>query len=183
MATVLKTYIEESADATSFMIVDKTTGWGDDIVLASVTTAELTIVYAGVTYTYELIVGADKTRWNEFLADDGHEVELANIPDFPGVVFTDGKYYITLSADDTSVFLTYENKQGFIAQNRCRARRLPLQIGYPDLDYELNRLIFALRAWLDAAETAVELGHETEFDEMIERCNTVFNLYGVAECF
>lgn len=183
MATVLKTYIEESADATSFMIVDKTTGWGDTIILANVTSAVLSIVYASVTYTYQLIIGADKTRWDEFLTDDGHEVKLANIPDFAGTVFTDGKYYITLTVGDGAVELTYENKQGFLAQNRCRVRRLPLKIGYPDLDYELNRLIFALVAWLLAAETSVELGHEDEFDEMIERCNTVFDQYGTAECF
>jgi len=183
MATILETYIEEAADATAFKIYDKTTGWGDDIVAANVTAATLTITYEGADYTYELIIGANKDKWNEFLSDDGHEVVAADITDFPGVIFTDGKYYILLEISDGATDLEYENKQAFLAQNRCRARRLPLKIGYPDLDYELNKLIFALIAWLYAAETSVELAHEDEFDELIERCNTVFDQYGTAECF
>jgi len=183
MATILETYIEEAADATAFKIYDKTTGWGEDIVAANVTIATLTITYEGAEYTYELIIGENKDKWNGFLSDDGHEVTAIDITDFPGVIFTDGKYYITLNITDGVTPLEEENKQAFLAQNRCRARRLPLLIGYPDLDYELNKLIFALIAWLYAAETSVELAHEDEFDELIERCNTVFDQYGTAECF
>jgi hypothetical protein len=190
-----ETRIAEAQDATAFKIWDESTWNGES---ALTTFCEVRIFHYAVDGTiteydaYELITGADKTKFNEYLDIDGHTVEITDLT-IDGVSagerFTDGYYVIRVVYSEGSYAVDsepyYDNVQAFLAKARCKARKLPTKLSWPLTDdvYEINRDIFLLRMYLDAAEDAADLGKQNEYRNFINLINNIFDYYAISECF
>ena len=194
---VPKTKVQEAQSANSYKIWDEST-WAANDPAADVTLATIKLTFydtAGVLQAfddYELIrsAGADKTRWTEFLSSDGHEVPLSELLLSAVTLtrFTDGYYIVKLVITDGTYGAGsepyYDNHQGFLAQHRCMARKLPVKLlTWPEVDYNKNQDIHRQRMFLDAAEDAVDLGKKVQFEKYIRTINLLFDKYEITECF
>jgi len=185
----------EAQDATAFRIWDESTWNGES---GSTTFCVVRITHYdvdGVTTEYddyELITGGVTTKFDEYLDIDGHIVEITDLT-IDGVAaddrFIDGYYLIKIvyseGSYDAGSEPYYDNIQAFLAKARCKARKLPNKLSWPITDavYEINRDIFLLRMFLDAAEDSADLGKETEYRNTIDLINNIFSYYEIDECF
>ena len=192
---VPETRLPEGQDATALRIWDLSTWNGES---SKTSFCVVRIFYYEVDGTiieyddYELITGADKTKFNEYLDTDGHTIETSDLT-ISGVAaaerFVDGYYVIrVVYSDGTYVWNTepyYDNVQAFLAKARCKARKLPTKLSWPMTDavYLANRDIFLLRMYLDAAEDAADLGKENEFRNLINLIDNLYSTYSLDECF
>jgi hypothetical protein len=181
MAFTVSNFIEPSQDATAFKISDRS-NWSDDAApsQASIVTAQLSIegdpLDSAVTYDI-LTNGGDRTNFNEYLDNSGHEVKASDL----GLDdFQDGYYKITLTMNDGADDYTYANEQAFLAYARLKARRLPLLLDEDDLVYKDNETLYSINMYLKAAELAVEMGMKDDFDIIMERINEYYNTYGIS---
>lgn len=192
----LETYIQEDQDALSFRIWDRSLWNGQS---ASVTEAYLRLKY----YTsddvlvifddYPLIVGAVKTKFNEFLSAEGHIILLSALT-VGGLAngltrFIDGYYMADLVVNDGSYTDPnkphYLNHQGFLAKARCKCRKVGVKLSWP-LSESIRKISYdmlMLRMYIDGAEDAVDLAKYTEYKYIIALVNEIFDFYGIDECF
>jgi hypothetical protein len=194
MSLVLKSRIEESANAVSFIIRDSSTGWGTDGDPASSAIANAVLVinserYDAVNYD---IYGDAGANWDEFLSSDGHTVPIADVyPTLAGfpddyysmrlIVNTDGADLVDGNGDviEANVDFSYDNTQGFLAYIREAARRLPLPLDYNNFDFEENQEIYQLYILLDGAEEDANLGNVTRFQAKMDYISEQVNLRGI----
>jgi len=191
------TVIQESEDALELKIWDASTWTGES---GNVTAAKLVIAYYQsdgtlITYDdYDLIQGADKTRWNSFL--DHHDGLVIPISDLTidgeaaGDRFIDGLFVITAYFNDGSytdeTMPYYANYQAFLAKFRFMSRKLAaVLLVWPITDdvIDANYDIFAFRMYLDAAEDAADNGKTTEFQTFINLLTGVLTYYAIEECW
>lgn len=141
---------------------------------------------------YPLISGADTTKFDEYIDIDGHIVSIDDMTidgASAGERWEDGYYVVRIVYSDGSYAVGsepyYDNLQAFLAKARCKARKLPIKLSWPMTDavYEINRDIFLLRMYLDAAEDSADLGKENEYRNFIELINNIFSYYAIDECF
>ena len=185
----------EAQDATAFRIWDMSI-WNGESGLT--TECIVKVVYYDVDGNttvyddYPLISGADTTKFDEYIDIDGHIVELADLTingEEPDERFIDGYYIITITYNDGTYSAGsepyYDNIQAFLAKARCKARKLPAKLSWPMTDavYEINRDIFLLRMYLDAAEDSADLGKENEYRNFINLINNIYSYYAIDECF
>ncbi len=141
---------------------------------------------------YQLIVGADTTRFDEYLTRDGHVIDIADLTKggesigdrfFEGMFIIETIYNNGDYAEGSEPY--YSNFQAFLAKNWCMIRKLPATINWPmsDSDYRRNRDIFLLRMYMLSAEDAVDLGKKNEFRRLMSLIRNLFNNYNVEECF
>lgn len=185
----------EAQDATSFKINDESE-WNGESGITTICIVRIFHYLADGTINqfddYPLIVGADKTKFNEYLDIDGHIIELSDLTiggAAPAERFVDGYYVIRIVYSDGTYAVGsepyYDNVQAFLAKARCKARKMPALLTWPLTRemYELNRNIFLLRMFLDAAEDQADLGKEVQFRDTIELINLMFSAYSIDECF
>lgn len=196
---VLQSVIQESQDAQQIKMWDEST-WGG--LSGSVSGACVVISYKnvdGVIITfdpYQLIVGADKTKFNQYLdKQNGHVIELTDLL-INGLahgmaVLPDGYYTIALSVTDGSYglfadggWLKLNNIQAFLAKYRFMKRTMPaLLLEWPitQTNREANYDVFAVGLYLEAAEFAADLGRQTQFDKFMTVLRTIFDYYQIPE--
>lgn len=187
----LKTSVLESDDALNFKVWDDSTGWNDE----QYTTwgAKLTLIHETYgTKTMNIIEGVDRTKFDEYLSDDGLEVSLADLgidDDF----FTDGYYQVIveLTNDDWVTSKEYTNRQAFLAHSRCMARKIGGKLNDIDLlnnTKELQCFIENFEAYtlfmlFSGAEDQISEGRLTEFSNTMDLINDLFTKYEIEECF
>ena len=187
--------VTEAQDATAFKVWDKSTWTGES---GLTTWCVLRLYHYAVDGTitqyddYELIVGADTTRFDEYLSDDGHTVEITDLY-IAGVAagdrFEDGYYVVRILYSDGSYATGsepyYDNVQAFLAKARCKARKLPVKLSWPLTDevIRINFDIFLIRMYVDSAEDSADLGKQTEFRKIMDLVNNIFSYYSIEECF
>lgn len=190
-----ETRVAEAQDATAFKIWDQST-WSGESALTTFCVVSVSFYAVDGTVTvyddYELITGADKTKFNEYLDLDGHTVEVAVLTASGVAVgerFVDGYYTIRVYYDDGTYGAGnrpyYTNVQAFLAKARCKARKLPTKLEWPisTTQREINLDIFQLRMYLDAAEDAADLGKQDEYRNLIDLINNIYSTYAIDECF
>lgn len=190
-----ETRVAEAQDATGFRIWDNSTWNGESAITTYCVIKILLYLVDGsiIEYDdYELITGADTTKFDEYLDIDGHTIETSDLT-VDGVAaderFVDGYYVIrTVYSDGTYVSGSepyYDNVQAFLAKARCKARKLPTKLSWPMTDavYLINRDIFLLRMYLDAAEDAADLGKENQFRNLINIVDNIYSSYAIENCF
>jgi len=142
-----------------------------------------------MTYdNYQLIVGATRTKFDEYLTSSGHVIDIADLT-IGGIaaeeVFPDGYYEITVTytPDDAST-KTYKNTQAFLAKYRAMKRTMPAQIlEWPltEEDKASNYDIFMVGLYLEAAEYAADLARKVHFRKFIAVIRKIFDFYVVPE--
>jgi hypothetical protein len=190
-----ETEIQEAQDATALRIWDKSIWTGES---GNTTFCEVRITHYDVDDVateydpYELITGVDTTKFDEYLSDDGHIIEIADLTIdslSAGERFEDGYYLIKVVysegsyAEDLKPY--YDNTQAFLAKARCKARKLPTKLSWPltDVMYRINRDIFSMSMYLQAAEDAADLGKESQYRTLIDIINNIFDTYEIESCF
>jgi hypothetical protein len=194
------TIIDEAQDGMGFNIKDDSIwGAGDqaamtlcDVYIVHIDDDEVSIAYD----KYELISGADTTKFDEYLTSSGHIIDIADLT-IEGVaaadVFEDGYYEITIYFSD-GTYLTgdtphynqpnYKNTQAFLAKYRMMKRTMPATLlTWPITDAvkEKNYDIFALGLYLDAAEYAADLARKVHFRKFIALIRSIFDSYSTPE--
>lgn len=177
MAFELKTSIEESATADSFIIYDTSTDWAS-IVGGAVASAELTITsqLSGVV----VLDMTEGTRWADFLSDDGCEINIAEV--FSTLTGFPDDYYsfeLVITTTSPATEYNYDNTQGFLAYMREACRRLPLPLDYQQFDYEENRKIYQLNILMEGAEADGNIGNITRFQAKVAYISEQLNLRGI----
>jgi hypothetical protein len=191
----LLSVVQESQDATEIRIWDEST-WGGQS--GNVTGACIVISYYDSDGDlksldpYYLIVGQTKTKWDEYLdKQNGHIIDIDDLT-VSGVAFgdkfTDGYYIVTLYVTDGTYgtfiaggWLKYANSQAFLARARFTSRKLPATLTWPLTDEVrvVNKDIFLLQMYLNAAEDAADYGLLTEFNNIITLVNAIFSYYKI----
>lgn len=187
------TRIQEGLDGTNFRIWDESiwTLESDNTTICKV------IIYftndEGVVIEYDpyfLIVGADKTKFNEYLDIDGHTVNIADLTidgEAAAETFEDGFYTIKTIYSDGSYAVGeepyYNNDQAFLSKNRMMKRKMALTLAWPMTDalYRKNRDIFLQGLYLEAAENAADLGKLVQFRSIMATIKAMFNYYEIEE--
>lgn len=190
-----ETRLQEAQDATCFRIWDESVWNGES---DNTTEAKVVIFFLDADGNetqydnYNLITGADKTKFNEYLTRDGHIINIADLTIggiAAGVRFTDGYYIIRTYYNDGSyseaATPSYDNPQAFLAKSRCMSRKLPAKLSWPltTEQYQINRDIFQQRAYLEAAENSADLGKMTQFQKFMEIINEIFSNYNIENCW
>jgi len=190
-----ETHVQEAQDGMGFKIWDESewNGESDNTTICFVTVffindSEVTIEYD----PYELISGADKTKFEEYLDRDGHIINLVDLT-IGGVAaperFEEGYYVIRVTYDDGTYGSGnepyYDNAQAFLAKNRCMKRKMAVLLVWPltEAGYRLNRDIFLQGLYLEVAENAVDLGKKVQFRTIMALVKAVFNNYEIEECW
>ena len=189
---VQATLIEEAQDGMGFKIIDDSVWGAGDQALTSLCTVSVVHIDDNddvITYDdYQLIVGVTRTKFNEYLADSGHVIDIADLT-IGGVaaedVFPDGYYEITVTytPDDAST-KTYKNTQAFLAKYRAMKRTMPaLLLEWPLTDelIKINYDVFAIGLYLEAAEYAADLARKEHFRKFISVIREVFDHYEIPE--
>ena len=184
------TRVQQGQDGKQFKIWDDSIWTGEsgittlcDIVISFIDDQDVITEYDA----YPLIVGADKTKFNEYLGIDGHIVNTSDLK-IGGVAvperFVDGYYVVkTVYSDGTYAVIDrpfYENNQAFLALNKALRRKMAVQnINWPftDTEYKKSRDIFLQGLYLSGAEDAVDLGKKAEFRRIMEKLNKFLNYY------
>lgn len=187
-----ETRIEEAQDGMGFKIFDDSVwGAGDQALTTLVTLSirhidddEVNIDYDDV----ELIIGANRDAFNEYLSSSGHLIEIADLTIdgmSAGETFPDGYYEITLTyTPDDANTKYYSNSQAFLAKYRAMKRTMPaLFIEWPITAQvrEINYDVYTLGLYLDAAEDAADLDKKTQFRKFIALIRQIVDHYGVNE--
>ena len=190
--------VQEAQDAMSFRIWDESVWNGES---DNTTEADVYLSYYDsdgnlIEYdVYPLIVGANKDKFNEYLDQDGHIIELTDlaiggIDQADDERFADGYFIVKIVYNDGSYSVGsepyYENHQAFLAKARCKARKLPINLlSWPLTDAMRikNFNIYEQRMYLEAAEDSVDLGKRTEFNNFMSVINEIFDYYSIDECF
>jgi hypothetical protein len=196
---ILQTVVQESQDAQQIRMWDES-NWNG--LVASVTDALIVISYYdvdGVLHTfdpYDLIIGADKTKFNQYLDKQaGHTIELSNllINALPNGLdrLPDGYYIVTLHVTDGSYgaysgggWPKYNNPQAFLAKYRFMKRNMPaaiLEWPITQANREANYDVFAVGLYLEAAEYAADLGLQSKFQKFMTVLQTIFDYYIIPE--
>lgn len=195
----LLTVVQESQDAQQIRIWDESTWNGESgtVTLACVVISYYTVDGVLVTFDpYELIVGADTTKWDQYLdKQNGHTINLSDLL-INGAAhgmtrFPDGYYIVSINVTDGSYGLysggswpKYNNSQAFLAKYRFMKRGMPAEIlEWPitQLNREANYDIFAVGLYLEAAEYAADLGRQVQFQKFITVLQTIFDYYIIPE--
>lgn len=191
-----ETHVQEAQDAESFKVWDESIWNGESgittlcwVELFFINDDEETIQYDN----YPLISGGDFTKFNEYLDRDGHIIAIADITldGAPiGDKFEDGYYVVRVVYSDGTYAggsePLYDNSQAFLAKNRCMKRKMPAKLlSWPltDEKYRTNRDIFLQGLYLESAENAVDLGKKTQFREFMAAIKSMYNYYGIEECW
>lgn len=189
---VPETKIEEAQDGMGFKIIDDSVWGAGDQALTTLATLsirhinddEVNIDYDDV----ELIIGANRDAFNEYLTSSGHLIEIANLTidgAAAGETFPDGYYEITLTyTPDDANTKYYTNSQAFLAKYRAMKRTMPaLFFEWPITDEirEINYDVYTLGLYLDAAEDAADLDKKTQFRKFIALIRQIVDHYGVSE--
>jgi len=187
------THIQEAQDAKSFKIWDEST-WTNESNLTTVCNVILSFINDDeqvIEYDpYPLIIGADITRFNEYLDRDGHIINASDLT-IGGVAaperLEDGFYVIkTIYSDGTyqeDQEPSYENEQAFLAKNRMMKRKMAVLLTWPLTDklYRKNRDIFMQGLYLESAENAADLGKKVQFRSIMATVKGMFNYYEIEE--
>lgn len=187
--------VQEAQDATAFRLWDSST-WNGESGITTFCVVRLFFVAVDGTITayddYELISGADTTKFDEYISIDGHTVEITDLTIGGAAAeerFEDGYYIVRIVYSDGTYAVGsepyYDNTQAFLAKARCKARKLPVKLTWPLTDgmYEINRDIFMQSMYLGAAEDSVDLGKENEYRNFMDLINNIFSYYAIDECF
>lgn len=183
-----------SVDGKSFRIKDTSIWSGES---GSTSSCILSIVRVTtdnerITYdNYLLITGVDKTKYNQYLAADGHLVIAANLL-IGGVAaperFIDGYYEITLTFNDGSYPAGYEphyiNTTPCLSRYRCMKRTMPAKLlSWPITDdvRRKNDDIYLFGLYVDAAEHASQIGSMVEFRKYIVVIDKILSNYAIPE--
>jgi hypothetical protein len=190
-----ETRVQESQDAKSFKIWDQS-NWNGESGNTTICYIRLFFIENGVTTTYDdyhLIVGADKTKYNEYLDRDGHIVNIADLTIDGSAAaerFEDGYYIVrTYYSDGTYAEGTlpyYDNSQAFLAKNRCMKRKMPAKLlSWPITDEvaKKNRDIFLQGLYLESAENAADLNKLDQFQDFMASIRAMFNYYEIENCW
>lgn len=189
---------EEAQDAKSIKIWDRSTwGIGDQ---AACTSCSVVISYYNsdddlIEFdVYELIVGGDRSKFNEFLDNTtGHEIEIADLlidGVDPGDRFVDGYFIISVYYSDGSYGAFGENwvhthkSYGCLAKADFTARKLPAAVlTWPMTDQVriANQDIFLQRMYLDAAKDSADNDKWDEFKVFVLLINSIFDYYEIEE--
>lgn len=185
-----KTEVQEGQDGKQFKIIDDSEWNGESAITASCDVIVSFVDEDNVVTEYDaypLIVGVDKTKYNEYLSSDGHIVNTSDLT-IGGVAapvrFTDG-YYVVKTVYDDETYAPgaepyYENNQAFLALNKALRRKMAaryIEWPFSDTEYRKSRDIFLQGLYLSGAEDAVDLGKMTEFKRIMEKINKILNYY------
>lgn len=187
--------VQEAQDATAFRLWDSSI-WNGESGITTICVVRLFYYDVDGTITayddYELITGADTTKFDEYISIDGHTVEITDLTiggDPAEERFVDGYYVVRIIYSDGTYVVGsepyFDNTQAFLAKARCKARKLPVKLTWPLTGnmYEINRDIFMQSMYLGAAEDSVDLGKENEFRKFMDLINNIFDYYAISECF
>jgi hypothetical protein len=188
-------FCQESQDAMQLKIWDNSS-WNGESGFTTICTVDISYYDVDDNLIefdpYELIVGGDASKFNEYLDKlDGHVIELTDLT-ISGVPvpdrFPEGYYIIKISYSEGSYaigsFPYFENPQAFLAKWRMMTRKLPAALlVFPMTDevFRKNRDIMLLRLYLDQAENAADYGKLVEFKVFHNLVKEVFDLYSLAE--
>jgi|WetSurSiteA1Bulk_404760.scaffolds.fasta_scaffold00217_2 hypothetical protein len=186
---------QESQDAMQLKITDNSV-WNGESGFTTIATVEISYYDENDVLInfdpYELIVGADATKFNEFLdRTAGHVIELSSLT-IGGVAapdrFPEGYYIIKISFSEGSyavgTFPYFENPQAFLAKWKFMTRTMVSDLlVFPMTDeiYRINRDIFLQRIYLDMAENAADYGKVLEFKNFATLIQGVFDYYSVVD--
>jgi len=196
---VLQTVVQESQDAQQVRMWDES-DWNG--LSGTVSGAKVVIIYYdvdGIIHTfdpYDLIVGVDKTKFNEYLdKQSGHVIQLSALL-IGGVThgltrFPDGYFIVTLHVTDGTYgnfeeggWPHYNNPQAFLAKYRFMKRLMPVNIlEWPitQINREANYDVFAVGLYLEAAEYAADLGRQSQFQKFMNVLSNIFDYYIIPE--
>ena len=190
-----KTLLQEAQDGMGFRIWDDSVWNGESGIT---TICFVTVFFVNddeeiIEYDpYELIVGIDKTKFDEYLDRDGHIINIADLT-IDGAAaddrFEDGYYVIRVSYSEGSYVASneplYDNNQSFLALNRCMKRKMSILLIWPltDAIYRLNRDIFLQGLYLELAENAVDTGLTVQFRAIMALIKAMYNNYEIEECW
>ena len=187
----LKTSIVEADDALNFKIWDDSTGWvGEEYTTWG---AKLTLIHSIYgTKTFDIIVGIDRTRFDDYLSNDGLEISLSDLGIDDGF-FVDGYYQVKLELtnDDWVTKAEYINNQAFLAHSRCMARKLASKLSRVDFLDDVSKVkyfienfeAYTLFMLFFGAEDQVSTGKVAEFEATTDLMNAIFTKYEISECF
>jgi len=190
-----KTLLQEAQDGMGFKIWDDSVWNGESGIT---TVCFVTIFFVNddeeiIEYDpYELIVGIDKTKFDEYLDRDGHIIDIADLT-IDGAAaddrFEDGYYVIRVSYSEGSYVAgsepCYDNNQAFLALNRCMKRKMSILLIWPLTDeiYRLNHDIFLQGLYLELAENSIDTGLIVQFRAIIVLIKAMYNNYEIEECW
>lgn len=185
-----KTRTQEAQDARSFKIWDESVWTGEEALCTSAIVQVSYYDLYGVLQTsleYSLISGLDRTKFDEYLSRDGHEIDVTDL--FPELVrFPDGYYIIRVTYNDGTYVAPnepyYDDHQAFLAKVRCMSRKMPLVVlPWPEMDRTVILDTHKVTLLLDSAEDAADLGKRNLFDRLVRTLNRIFDQYAITECF
>ena len=138
---------------------------------------------------YLLIRLGDDSRYLEYLSEDGHLIDIADLTIDGGAAaerFPDGYYEISVIFTDGSYAEGeepyYTAVMGFLAKYRCMKRSMPsLLLEWPITD-EVRRKnddIYSLGLYLDAAEYAATLEEMVKFRRFVAVIRNLLDHYEV----
>lgn len=191
-----ETRLQEAQDAKCFRIWDQSIWNGE----SGLTTLCIVQIFFSdmddniIQYDdYNLIIGEDRTKFDEYLDRDGHIVNIADLTIGGAAAserFEDGYYIIrTLYTDGTYSAGNeplYNNPQAFLSKNRCMKRKMPAKLllwPLTDEMYRINRDIFLQGLYLESAENSVDLGKIEQFKQFMIVIKEMFNYYKVENCW
>jgi len=190
-----KTLLQEAQDGMGFKIWDDSVWNGESGIT---TVCFVTIFFVNddeeiIEYDpYELIVGIDKTKFDEYLDRDGHIIDIADLT-IDGAAaddrFEDGYYVIRVSYSEGSYVAgsepCYDNNQAFLALNRCMKRKMSILLIWRLTDeiYRLNHDIFLQGLYLELAENSIDTGLIVQFRAIIVLIKAMYNNYEIEECW
>jgi len=198
MANTIIIAVEESNDATTFLLYDRTV-WEVAFDNTTITSVLLTVTYDSVDYTLKLwdtadatdLTGLDNTYVNLFgtSVNSYYTADVADLLDTSGDPidadrFPDGYYEINITVVHTidgSIEDTIS--EGFLSHAYCKATQLPLLIDLDDFDYHENRLQAILIALLNSTKRAAELGRSTQFTNKVTKINAFFDARSLSDCW
>lgn len=140
---------------------------------------------------YLLIRPGDDSRYLEYLSDDGHLVDSANLTidgEAAPERFQDGYYEVSVVFSDGSYVEGeepyYTCTEGFLSKYRCMKRTMPsLLLEWPITD-EVRRKnddIYSLGLYLDAAEYAASLEEMIKFRKFVAVIEELLDHYAIPE--
>ena len=190
-----KTLLQEAQDGMGFKIWDDSVWNGESGIT---TVCFVTIFFVNddeeiIEYDpYELIVGIDKTKFDEYLDRDGHIIDIADLT-IDGAAaddrFEDGYYVIRVSYSEGSYVAgsepCYDNNQAFLALNRCMKRKMSILLIWRLTDeiYRLNHDIFLQGLYLELAENSIDTGLTVQFRAIMVLVKAMYNNYEIEECW
>ena len=191
-----ETHVQEAQDGMGFKVWDESIWNGEsanttlaDLYLFFINDDEETIEYD----VYPLIVGVDTTKFDEYLDRDGHIIDIADLTIGGAAAasrFEDGYYVVRIVYNDGTYAVGtepfYDNAQAFLAEWRCRKRKLPANLLTWPIDDDIRRKnwdIYLVGLYLEAAEDAVDLGKKVEFRTFMALIKAIFDYYAISECF